>query len=158
LSLDAAIQASIAASSEGCHRSPTCTPLPVGAGPRFFFGTIRVFAINRGTIEASRGETVTSAPARAEATGRPAHPRLTLAGHFCFVLGARRNPASIERLRRQSANAGIPSMRRLSSFPFASGQIDKRADCLRLRNEKRPQPSLNKTGAVIPMRQVRGRR
>jgi hypothetical protein len=41
-------------------------------------------------------------------------------------------------------------MRRLSSFPFASGQINKPADCLRLRIEKRPQPFLNKTGAVIP--------
>src|SRR6266704_1711453 len=43
-------------------------PLPVGGGPRFFFGTTLVFAINRGTIEAGRGEAVTSAPALTRAT------------------------------------------------------------------------------------------
>ena len=61
LSAEAAIQASIAASSDGCHRSPTWMPLPVGGGPRLFFGTTLVFAINRGTIEASRGEAAFSA-------------------------------------------------------------------------------------------------
>src|SRR4029077_16754137 len=56
LSADAAIQASMAASSDGCHRSPTWMPLPVAGGPRFFFGTALVVAINRGTIKANRGE------------------------------------------------------------------------------------------------------
>lgn len=55
MSRDDAIHASIAASSEGCQRSPTWIPLPVGGGPRFFFGTTRVLAINHGTIETSRG-------------------------------------------------------------------------------------------------------
>jgi hypothetical protein len=68
LSPDEAIHASIADSSEGCQRSPTWRPLPVGAGPRLFFGTTLVFAINRGTIEADQGEGPTSAPALARAT------------------------------------------------------------------------------------------
>src|SRR5713226_9359742 len=56
LSGEAAIQESIVASSEGCQRSPTWVPWPVGAGPRFFFGTTLFFAINSGTTEANRGE------------------------------------------------------------------------------------------------------
>ena len=37
-------------------------PLPVGGGPRFFFGTTLVLAINHGTIETSRGEAVSRLP------------------------------------------------------------------------------------------------
>src|SRR5436190_402319 len=44
---------------------------------------------------------------------------------------ARRNPAPIERLRLQSANAGIPSMRRRSSFPFAFRPARLAGDYLR---------------------------
>jgi hypothetical protein len=58
LSADDAIQASIAASSEGCHRSPIWVPRPVVAGlPRFFLVVTRIdFAIIEVTIKASRGE------------------------------------------------------------------------------------------------------
>jgi len=47
-------------------------PLPVGAGPRFFFGASLLFPINYGTIIASRGEVdQTSALALTRATGDP---------------------------------------------------------------------------------------
>ena len=53
-SVEDAIQASIAASSFGCQRSPIWTPWPVGAGPRRFFATMVFFAINLGTTETLR--------------------------------------------------------------------------------------------------------